>query len=253
MKPEHLVKEAELNGNRWYIGMNNNPRFKYHMLVVPKVARPMLPTAQDLADMQRLLADIGDSRATLLNNSLDGGAGVNSLHFHLHFHDFPIFEGGFRMYPGTEQYKTKVFDGANCAAEAGAYVIGLQRAGQPYNIIMRLGKIIIIPRPSDLIFKSGADDLAGSVFYGKDKTFEEAKGVFAGVISPAIPTEAQRELNKKIAKSKEIVAGIKEPIKVALVFAWFSIDYKAALERKKRELNDLYKDNPNISPIIVVV
>ncbi|RKY39133.1 MAG: hypothetical protein DRP72_00465, partial [Candidatus Omnitrophota bacterium] len=177
IRPEHIVTEVELNGKSWYIGMNNMPSFKYHMLVVPREARQQLVTIQDILDMQELLRKINDSKATLLHNSLLGGAGVNSLHFHLHFYDFPIFKDGFSIYSGTEQYETKVFKGKNCVQMAGEYLKELQSANQPYNIIMRLNKIIIIPRPNDLEFPFGAQELAGSVFYGKDRTLDEAKQI----------------------------------------------------------------------------
>lgn len=174
VKPEHLLLRRQLNGRDWYVGMNNMPILKYHMLVVPKVARQQLATTEDLADMQALLADLGDPAATLLHNSLSAGAGINSLHFHLHFYDLPAFRDGFELYGGTGQFPARTFTGEASVREAGEYLNRLQAANQPYNIMMRLGRIIIVPRPAETSFPFGADALAGVSLYGNDRSLEEA-------------------------------------------------------------------------------
>ncbi|MCX5679001.1 MAG: HEAT repeat domain-containing protein [Candidatus Omnitrophica bacterium] len=174
VKPRHLIDEIKLENDDWYIGMDYMPILKYHMIIAPKQARQQLATPKDMADMQQFLAQMGDEKATLLHNSLLAGAGINSLHYHLFFYDFPIFKEGFPIYRGTEKFNTKTFTGKNCAQEAGAYLEELQGANQPYNLVMRYEKIIIIPRPRDIEFGYGADALAGVVFYGNDRSLEAA-------------------------------------------------------------------------------
>ena len=174
IRPQHVLYEANMEKDSWYIGMNDTPILKYHMIVAPKKARQQLAARKDIVDMQQLLAQIGDEKAALLHNSLLGGAGINSLHYHLFFYDFPIFKEGFPIYSGTGKFVTKSFAGKNCAQEAGSYLEELQGANQPYNLIMRYGRIIIIPRPHDIEFRYGADALAGVVLYGNDRTLEDA-------------------------------------------------------------------------------
>jgi len=169
----HVIYEnAKLGNETWRVSMNFDPVFKHQMLVTPMEARTQVAGENDLVAMQELLSNMGDVNATLLHNSLMGGAGINSLHFHLFFYDFPIFKNGFTKYVGAVE-----FDGYNCAQRAGRYLKHLQDVNQPYNIIMRLGKIIIIPRPRDLTLMCGSDAMAGVVFWGNDRTRLQANAL----------------------------------------------------------------------------
>ncbi|MCG2712044.1 MAG: hypothetical protein L6416_06945, partial [Candidatus Omnitrophica bacterium] len=190
INPAHLIDEINLNGNIWYIGVNNAPIFENHMLIVPKQAKAQVIREQDFLDMNSLLIKLNDPKATLLHNSLLAGPRFNSFHMHLHFYDFPIFNPEFAMYPGTEKFASLVFKGKEYVNKAAKFINSLYAANQPFNVIMKLDEIIIIPRPSDLEFNFSAQDLAGTVFYGKDRSRVEAMSI-SYISSPVALLNAQ--------------------------------------------------------------
>lgn len=167
-RPERIAGKGYFGNEPWVIGVNNLPITENQFMLFPIEGREQRIRRHDIRAVLEILESVGDPEAVIGHNSINAGASLNSLHFHLFFGKtagqiFPFFKNikegdliktgkttvhSFNADNARYPVAGRVFSSADfddLDRVVNAYLNALESVGVPFNLAVFQGKVYVIP------------------------------------------------------------------------------------------------------------